>query len=461
MQVEWIWVIYNDLRMNRLLVILIVISATTMTYAQQDGSQRLFDTFEQRFVALDSLIFASSDTDSATADHPAVHFQHWWIAQDSTSAADSLITNQVNAEVRAMKHETGLALTGQTYYRLDEGLALDEDDAVSRYKAKVQVELRWNFLNSSLIHRQGRQQAIELQGDIERIELDKANLARLLAENQEFYQQKYDSLLSGILQHHLVNLTLMNDAQMYLLEHGNISSDEMLDIINDKAEAERALMAMSKTYPMANDLSHPSGLVVEIDSAGLLGYIREHHADLHLLQLQSELLAQQMENHSYWTKLNISPFIRYSYYFRTELANSTNVDFGVNFSIPITGEAGKKRAAMDAKRMIFDKEKEEATKKIEENIRAILLDIERLNRVSTAELHRMQDLKRYLQIRSHAYLNRKGGYNIILRTKEYNTYLVCWEKFLSYQYQRDCLLMSLQTYLTDTSIFDFCVGTII
>ena len=447
--------------MRRLLVILFVICATTMTYAQLDGSQRLFDTFEQRFVALDSLIFVSSDADSATADHPAVHFQHWWIAQDSTSAADSLITNQVNAEVRAMKHETGLALTGQTYYRLDEGLALDEDDAVSRYKAKVQVELRWNFLNSSLIHRQGRQQAIELQGDIERIEMDKANLARLLAENQEFYQQKYDSLLSGILQHRLVNLTLMNDAQMYLLEHGNISSDEMLDIINDKAEAERALMAMSKTYPMTNDLSHPSGLVVEIDSAGLLSYIREHHADLHLLQLQSELLAQQMENHSYWTKLNISPFIRYSYYFRTELANSTNVDFGVNFNIPITGEAGKKRAAMDAKRMIIDKEKEETTKKIEENIRAILLDIERLNRVSTAELHRMQDLKRYLQIRSHAYLNRKGGYNIILRTKEYNTYLVCWEKFLSYQYQRDCLLMTLQTYLTDTSIFDFCAGTII
>ena len=447
--------------MKKLLVIWTVFCATIMAYAQQDGSQRLFDTFEQRFVALDSLIFASADVDSTVVDSQTVYFQHWWIAQDTTSVADSLITDLVDAEVRAMKHETGLALTGQTYYRLDEGLALDEDDAVSRYKAKVQVELRWNFLNSSLIHRQGRKQSIELQGDIERIEMDKANLARLLAENQEFYQQKYDSLLSGILQHRLMNLTLMNDAQMYLLEHGNISSDEMLDIINDKAEAERALMAMSETYPMSDDLSHPSGLVVEIDSAGLLSYIREHHADLHLLQLQSELLAQQMENHSYWTKLNISPFIRYSYYFRTELANSANVDFGVNFNIPITGEAGKKRAAMDAKRMIIDKEKEETTKKIDENIRAILLDIERLNRVSTAELHRMQDLKRYLQIRSHAYLNRKGGYNIILRTKEYNTYLVCWEKFLSYQYQRDCLLMTLQTYLTDTSIFDFCVGTII
>ena len=447
--------------MKKLLVIWTVFCATTMAYAQQDGSQRLFDTFEQRFVALDSLIFVSADVDSTVVDSPTVYFQHWWIAQDTTNVADSLITDLVDAEVRAMKHETGLALTGQTYYRLDEGLALDEDDAVSRYKAKVQVELRWNFLNSSLIHRQGRKQAIELQGDMERVEMDKANLARLLAENQEYYQQKYDSLLSGILQHRLMNLTLMNDAQMYLLEHGNISSDEMLDIINDKAEAERALMAMSKNYPQADDLSHPSGLVVEIDSTRLMDYVRQHHADLHLLQLQSELLAQQMENHSYWTKLNLSPFVRYSYYFRTDLANSTNVDFGVNFNIPITGEASKKRAAMDAKRMIIDHEKEEAAKKIEENIRAILLDIERLNRISTAELHRMQDLKRYLQIRSNAYLNRKGGYNIILRTKEYNTYLLCWEKFLSYQYQRDCLLMTLQTYLTNISIFDFCVGTII
>ena len=447
--------------MKKLLVIWTVFCATTMAYAQQDGSQRLFDTFEQRFVALDSLIFVSADVDSTVVDSPTVYFQHWWIAQDTTRVADSLITDLVDAEVRAMKHETGLALTGQTYYRLDEGLALDDDDAVSRYKAKVQVELRWNFLNSSLIHRQGRKQAIELQGDMERIEMDKANLARLLAENQEYYQQKYDSLLSGILQHRLMNLTLMNDAQMYLLEHGNISSDEMLDIINDKAEAERALMAMSKNYPQADDLSHPSGLVVEIDSTRLMDYVRQHHADLHLLQLQSELLAQQMENHSYWTKLNLSPFVRYSYYFRTDLANSTNVDFGVNFNIPITDEASKKRAAMDAKRMIIDHEKEEAAKKIEENIRAILLDIERLNRISTAELHRMQDLKRYLQIRSNAYLNRKGGYNIILRTKEYNTYLLCWEKFLSYQYQRDCLLMTLQTYLTNISIFDFCVGTII
>ena len=171
----------------------------------EDGSKLLFERFEQRFIALDSLIF---DTTASVNHHDNNHIGNaLFIANSDTllyAKQDSLVNEQVAAEVRAMKHETGLSLTGQTYYRLDEGLALDEDDAVSRYKAKVQVELRWNFLNSSLIHRQGRKQAIELQGDMERIEMDKANLARLLAENQEYYQQKYDSLLSGILQHRLM-----------------------------------------------------------------------------------------------------------------------------------------------------------------------------------------------------------------------------------------------------------------
>ena len=173
------------------------------------------------------------------------------------------------------------------------------------------------------------------------------------------------------------------------------------------------------------------------------------------------MLMQQMQNETYWQRLNISPFVRYSYYFRTNLPNSSNVDLGINFNIPLTGEAAKKRAAMDAERMVMQAEFQQVEQKILENIRVVLLDIQRLNRISLAELDRMEDLKRYLQIRSNAYTNRKGEYNIILRTKEYNTYLLCWEKFLSYQYQRDCLLMTLQTYIPEISVFDFCVGTVI
>lgn len=448
---------------HTVLTLTIIFAYCSSLWAQEDGSQLLFESFEQRFSALDTLIFSQKDNSSLSSNYhdSTIYFHHWIVGQQYAHNRDSLVDNKVHAEVRAFKHQTGLSLVGQTYYRLDEGLSIDEDDAVSRYNAKIQVELRWNFLGSSLMKRKGRIQELQLKGNMERLDLDKANIATLVAEHQEYYQQKYDSLLASILQHRLINLTLMSQAQMYLLEQGNISSDDMLNIINDKAEAERALLAIAKPYPLANDLSQPTGFIVDIDSVGIINYVREHHPDLQSLQLQSQILGQQMQNESYWTKLNISPFIRYSYYFRTDLANSPNVDLGFSFNIPLSGETGKKRNAMNAQRMIVDMEYEQATHKLVDNIRMVLVDIERLNRTSEAELKRMQELQKYLQIRSRAYNNRKGGYNIILRTKEYNTYLLCWEKLLSYQYQRDCLLMALQTYLPNRSIFDFCVGTMI
>lgn len=444
-------------------IVLFLCCISISVVAQDEGSEMLFERFEQRFQELDTLIMttkADAQTPSLFEDS-TTYMQHWLICQRHTHDIDSLVDNRIHAELREMKQATGLALTGQTYYRLDDNLAIDEDDAVSRYQAKIQVELRWNFLSSALIKRKGRMQEIQLRGNMDRISMDKVNIATLVADHQDFYRQKYDSLLAGILQHRLYNLSLMNDALMYLLENGNISSDDMLDIINSKAEAERALMAIAESYPYADNLNNPTGLIIEVDSTGLLQYVKEHHPDLHMLQLQSEILVQQMHNETYWRKLNISPFVRYSYYFRQLLPNSTNVDLGINFNIPISGESSKKRAAINAERAIVDKEYEQVQQKIAENIRNILLDIQRLNRTSAAELQRLQDLQKYLHIRSDAYLNRKGGYNIILRAKEYNTYLLCWEKFLSYQYQRDCLLMTLQTYLPNISVFDFCIGKVI
>lgn len=448
---------------HTLLTLAIIFAHCCSLFGQEDDSQLLFNRFEQRFSMLDTLIFSSQGSNRLASNYhdSTVYFQHWIVGQQYANNSDSLVDNKMNAEVRAFKHQTGLSLVGQTYYRLDEGFAIDEDDAVSRYNAKIQLELRWNFLGSSLIKRKGRIQELQLKSDIERIHLTKTNIATLVAEHQEYYQQKYDSLLAGILQHRLINLSLMSQAQMYLLEQGNISSDDMLTIINEKAEAERTLLAISKNYPIAKDLSQPTGFIVDIDSIGIIDYVREHHPDLQSLELQSQILGQQMQNESYWTKLNISPFLRFSYYFRTHLANSPNVDLGFSFNIPLSGETGKKRNAMNAQRMIVDMEHEQITHKLLDDIRMVLMDIERLNRTSEAELKRLQELQRYLQIRSRAYSNRKGGYNIILRTKEYNTYLLCWEKLISYQYQRDCLLMTLQTYLPNISVFEFCVGTML
>ena len=40
--------------------------------------------------------------------------------------------------------------------------------------------------------------------------------------------------------------------------------------------------------------------------------------------------------------------------------------------------------------------------------------------------------------------------------KEYNSYLMCLEKMIEYQYQRDCQIANLTRYLTDEPIVRFC-----
>jgi hypothetical protein len=188
-------------------------------------------------------------------------------------------------------------------------------------------------------------------------------------------------------------------------------------------------------------------------------YIRQYNANLSIIDLKSQLLEQQQQNNSYWTTLNVSPFIRYSYYFRDDMPNSTNVDLGLSFIIPLSGETNKQRKTMTTELKILEIEKSQLSQQILDNIKLILLDIERMNRASESELYRMQEIKKYIQTRTTAYHNGIGEYNFVSRMKEYNTYLLCWEKFLSFQYQRDCHIANLQTYLPNISILEFCIET--
>lgn len=107
----------------------------------------------------------------------------------------------------------------------------------------------------------------------------------------------------------------------------------------------------------------------------------------------------------------------------------------------------------------MDNKKEQLLERIIEEVRFNIEEIERLNRSSEGELQRMKELKNYLNLRSQAYQNKIGEYSLLSRMKEYNIYLSCWEKLLSYQYKRDCLISDLQAFLTEVPITNFCVET--
>lgn len=119
------------------------------TYSQtndghiEEGSQKLFARFEQRFGVLDSLIFLTPTPDIANGTNPYSTLSNDQFIVDS----NSLIDKQVDAEIRAMKHQTGLSMTGQTYYRMDEGLALMQTMLYRVTKAKCKL----NCVGMSLI----------------------------------------------------------------------------------------------------------------------------------------------------------------------------------------------------------------------------------------------------------------------------------------------------------------------
>ena len=114
----------------------------------QMSDRILFQKFGEHFSLLDSLIFSVGN--EIGVKEKSISLKNTLNFVDAS--VDSLLYAKVEKQMEAMKAETGLLISGQTYYRLDEGFGIDDEDALSRYTAKVQVELRWNFLSSSLTY---------------------------------------------------------------------------------------------------------------------------------------------------------------------------------------------------------------------------------------------------------------------------------------------------------------------
>ena len=88
-----------------------------------------------------------------------------------------------------------------------------------------------------------------LQEDIQRATYEKERTDLNDFRIKEMLAQHYDSLTSGVLQHRVNTLRLLDEAQNYLLASENISSDELVRTLDDRMEAERKLAGIPGTYP--------------------------------------------------------------------------------------------------------------------------------------------------------------------------------------------------------------------
>ena len=418
----------------------------------QMSDRILFQKFGEHFSLLDSLIFSVGNVTGVK--EKSINLKNSLNSVDAS--VDSLLYAKVEKQMEAMKAETGLLISGQTYYRLDEGFGIDDEDALSRYTAKVQVELRWNFLSSSLINRRSRLNELDIKGELERVGLERERIGKLIETQKEYFQEEYDSLLAGVLKLRIANLQLLSDAQQYLVSDRSISTDELLKIMDEQAIAERLLVTIPKDYPLAFQLVSPHGAEIRVDTARFMKYICDNDLSLYEADLQIKLLNEKEKSTNYWRTLNLSPFFRYSFYVRPEARNTANVDAGLAFQIPLSGEQPRKRKALRAERFQKTMEKESQVNLVTEKVHFLFDEIERANRGLAGELKRIEKMRDYMQLRKKNYRGHIGEYNFMSRIKEYNHYLTCWENFYTYQFKRDCCIAELQAFLFGQSVLDFC-----
>lgn len=434
---------------NCFLLLLIFFAGVRTSYAQSNEAV-LMSEYQRHFNLLDSLIFRTASEKLPVPEWNDSGFDK------VTAQGDSLIGLKVDRQIKALKAETGLLVSGQTYYRLDEGFGIDDEDALSRYDAKMQVELRWNFLSSSLIERKSRVGELKVKGDIERTAIEREYIQKLAERQEEVLRIEYDSLLAGILQLRIGNLKLLASTQQYLVSDRSISTEELLKIMDEQAVAERQLAAIPGKWPMVSQLSSPQGQTVKVDTLRFMEYVMENDLQLHQAGLQMDLLRMQEESTNYWRTLNLSPFVRYSYYVRPEMKNSANVDAGMAFQIPLSSSQSKKRKALESERMQMSFEMEKQKSLLAGNIRMLFVELERANNGLRGETARIASMKDYMQMRRGNYQGHIGEYNVMQRLKEYNHYLVCWENYYSYLYRRNSVLVQLQAFLGGAGILEFC-----
>lgn len=247
---------------------------------------------------------------------------------------------------------------------------------------------------------------------------------------------------------HNENVKLLMETQLYLLEHGKISGDELLKLINQQTELERQLISIkADSVVMEQPAPVSIAYIVKTDTAGIFKSIRENNIELKKLGLQYDLLGVQRHNTDYVQTMDILPFVRYSYYNRQHVDNTYNLDLGVSFVLPISAEVAKKRKVYTAEQDVVEYEQKILEGETTKGIYLSFHDLEIYNENILGEYQRMKSLRDFLSMRKGSYLNVDGEYSRLNRLEEYNAYLQAWERLLEYTYRRDMILLDLQSYL--------------
>lgn len=363
---------------------------------------------------------------------------------------DSLYRTKTALEMQALNQHTGFEVTGQVYGRLDKKatqfLSTDDDDPVSVYKAKVQAEVGWDWINSKFYHRKYKERGIWLDNEIakarQRMEDSRINLDAWA----DTLSQRWNHVIAGVMLCHVRNLDVLNEAYQMMLEQDRITSGQLLDVMNEKMQLEFNLAQIYAKDSIAprEELAFIEPKEIVVDTLSLRQQIAGHNPQNRLNLLKMQQLDNNSKLISYTANMRLTPFARWSTYLTSNSKLSNNVDFGVRFTVPIWNDTKHQRKSIDVQKDILRTENDSYTDDMMTRCMLSIDQVKRLNQSIAVEQRHLNELRKYLTMRRAVYQKNKGRYSYIDRLLEYNQYLKSLERLYTQMKERSLSLVQIQ-----------------
>ncbi len=397
--------------------------------------------FTQRFKQLDSLLNAPKMVNTPIID-----------LKDNTNNAktkltDSLYWAKTAHEQLALKRHHGLEITGQTYVRPDAYFDADNDneDQVSKYKAKVQAELGWNIINSRFYQSKAKQEKIALTNELARLQDQKQLTADIYEKAADELTEQYNYYIGATIAHRLANLDIMNEAYQYMLEKDRISNDKILKIMNDKLEAEYDLSVICASKDIQDKpIYQMTPTRIDIDTTALWQYVNNESLDAHILMVKEQIADNKSKLTNYLSTTRLTPFVRWSSYLTNANKISNNADVGIRFTVPLYNESPRQKKALVTEKEIIRNSRITEIKTLRQECDILIKRIENLNQAIATEAFHIKQTGKYVAMRRNAYINQKAGYNYLMRMEEYTGFLQSMERMYKLMLNRGLAMIAIE-----------------
>lgn len=398
--------------------------------------------FRDRFNVMDKLINSGLTTGDASL------FSHSFAKPELPS--DSLYKMKTGLQMMALNRHNGLEITGQVYGRLDNALDnilnWDDDEPNSVYKGKVQGEIGWNWINSSVFQHKRKVRSIVLDNQIEQAR-EAANIGTDAYDAwTDTLTQRWNHIIAAVMLSHVRNIDVLNEAYQLMIENDRVTSGDLLEVMNDKMELEFDLAQIyaKDELPPREELTWIVPINVSVDTISLRYEVTQNNPKNRLIDLQMQKLDNDMHLGGWLSTARLTPFARWSTYLDSNNKFSHNADVGVRFTIPLYSDAKRKRQSMMVEKDILKNSNSNYTDEVMARSMQTIDRIRRLNKSIAVEYDHLRQLKKYIAMRQKVYAANSGRYSYIDRLLEYNEYCKSMERLYKQMRDRSLALITLQ-----------------